>query len=128
MTIRGRHGMGVYGRTFFWSVLGWLTTFAWFAAFLHALALPLPYPSVVVGATFATLAKAIPFVTVGGFGAHDAGWAFGFHLVGMPLEAAIASGLVVNLLTLLASLLVVLFTHLLPGARSVLSYRWWLRK
>lgn len=99
------HRVGAYGRVFFWSILGWLTTFAWFASFLQAFHVSVQYPLVVVGATFATLSKAIPFVTVGGFGAHEAGWALGFHLVGMPLETAIVSGFAVNILTLLASLL-----------------------
>ena len=63
------HQLKVYGRLFFWSILGWLTTFAWFAAFLHALHVPIRYPLVVVGATFATLSKAIPFLTISGFGA-----------------------------------------------------------
>ncbi len=99
------HHIGTYGRVFLWSLLGWLTTFAWFAAFLQAIHVPVRYPLVVVGATLATLSKAIPLVTVGGLGAHEAGWALGFHLVGMPLEAAIASGFTVNILTLLASLM-----------------------
>ena len=98
------HHVGTYGRVFFWSILGWLTTFAWFAAFLQAIHVPVRYPLVVVGATFATLSKAIPFVTTGGFGAHEVGWTLGFRLVGVPLETAVASGFAVNILTLLASL------------------------
>lgn len=99
------HRVGTYGRVFFWSILGWLTTFAWLAAFLQAIHAPVRYPLVIVGATLATLSKAIPLVTVGGLGAHEAGWALGFRLVGMPLEAAIASGFAVNILTLLASII-----------------------
>ena len=98
------HDPGLYGRVFLWSVLGWLTTFAWFAAFLQAIHTPASYSLVVVGAAFAALSKAIPFVTVGGFGAHEAGWTLGFQLGGMPLETAVASGFAVNILTLLASL------------------------
>jgi uncharacterized membrane protein YbhN (UPF0104 family) len=98
------HHIGTYGQVFFWSILGWLTTFAWFAAFLQAIHVPVRYPLVIVGATLATLSKAIPLVTVGGLGAHEAGWALGFRLVGMPLGMAIASGFAVNVLTLFASL------------------------
>ena len=94
---------GAYGRVFVYSLLGWMSTFAWFAAFLQAVGVPIRYPRVIAGATFATLSKALPFVTVGGLGAHEAGWTLGFHLVGLPLETAIASGLAVNLLTLLLS-------------------------
>ena len=94
-----------YLGTLFWSILVWLTTFAWFAAFMEAIGLGMDYPLVVVGATFAMLAKAVPLVTVGGFGAHEAGWAVGFGLVGMTGQLAIASGFAVNILTLLASVL-----------------------
>lgn len=97
------HGR-IYLKTFLWSILGWLSTFAWFAAFLQAFDLPIPYTFVVVGATFAVLANAIPFITVGGFGAHDAGWAFGFSLTGMGWETAVVTGFAVNVLTILASI------------------------
>ncbi len=94
-----------YGLTLLWSLPIWLCTFAWFSSFLSAFGLPMPYPLVVVGATFASLAKAIPFITIGGFGAHEAGWTLGFTLVGMERTAAIASGFAVNILTLLTSAL-----------------------
>jgi uncharacterized membrane protein YbhN (UPF0104 family) len=100
------HTLKIYSLVFGWSLAGWLTTFAWFAAFMQAINVPVPYPSVIVGATFATLTKALPFITVGGFGAHEAGWAFGFHLIGMTADLAIASGFAVNILTLLASIIV----------------------
>lgn len=92
-----------YVATMAWSLVVWLATFAWFAAFMQAMGLGMPYPEVVIGATFAMLAKAIPFITVGGFGAHEAGWALGFGLLGMPTATAIASGFAVNILTLVAS-------------------------
>lgn len=99
------HHPRIYGKAFGWSLLAWLCTFAWFAAFLQAFDLPTPYPLVVIGATFAVLANAIPFITVGGFGAHDAGWAFGFSLMGMGWETAVATGFAVNVLTVVASVL-----------------------
>lgn len=101
------HHIRTYCWALFWSLLGWLGTFAWFRAFLTAVHLPIPYPLVVVGATFATLAKALPFLTVGGFGAHDAGWGLGFRLVDQPLNLALAGGFAVNLLTLATSVLFV---------------------
>ncbi len=91
--------------TLFWSLLTWLGVFAWFTAFLHAMHAPYPFPMVVIGATFASLAKAIPLLTVSGFGAHEAGWALGFGLTGMPMDLAIATGFAVNLLTLFSAIL-----------------------
>lgn len=86
-----------------WSLLAWVGTFAWFAACMRGLGVELPFTLVIVGATFAVLAKAIPFITVGGFGAHEAGWTVGFTLVGIATSQAIATGFAVNVLTLLAS-------------------------
>lgn len=97
------HSFRIYAATLGWSIVTWAATFAWFAAFMQAIKIGQPLGLVVVGATFAMLAKAVPFITVGGFGAHEAGWTLGFSLVGMPVAQAIASGFAVNLLTLLAS-------------------------
>ncbi len=92
-----------YAITLGWSLLTWIGTFAWFAASMQGIGVGQPFGLVVVGATFASLAKALPFITVGGFGAHEAGWTIGFSLVGMPVATAIASGFAVNILTLLMS-------------------------
>ncbi len=88
-----------------WSLLVWLCTFAWFAAFLQAIGLPYPYMLVIVGATFGSLAKAIPFITIGGFGAYEAGWALGFGLTGMDRVTALSSGFTVNILILTTSII-----------------------
>ena len=95
----------IYLLTLGWSLVNWLGMFAWVTAFLYAMGVPYPYPFVIIGATFASLAKALPFFTVSGFGAHEAGWAMGFGLTGMPLGQAIATGFAVNILTLFSSLL-----------------------
>ena len=92
-----------YAVTLGWSLLTWIGTFAWFGASMQGIGVGQPFGLVVVGATFASLAKAVPFITVGGFGAHEAGWTVGFSLVGMPVGTAIASGFAVNILTLLMS-------------------------
>jgi len=94
-----------YGLTALWSLLIWLGTFAWFWAFLTATGIRTRAAEMVVGATFAVLSKAMPFITIGGLGTHEAGWTVGFVLVGFDKHTAIASGFAVNILTLLASLL-----------------------
>lgn len=93
----------IYARVYGWSIVIWLCTFAWFDAFLQAIGFAVDYTLVIVGATFASLAKALPFITVGGFGAHEAGWTLGFRLTGMNSSAAIISGFAVNILTLAMS-------------------------
>ena len=86
------------------SLLTWLGTFAWFACFLASLGVRTGLSQTIVGATFAVLTKALPFITLGGLGAHEAGWTVGFMLVGFDKETAIATGFAVNILTLLSSL------------------------
>lgn len=102
-TLRRVRSVRIYTRALGWSLLVWLAMFACFTSFLHAIRLPQPYSLVVVGSTFATLAKAVPMLTVGGFGAHEAGWALGFSLTGMDTALAITSGFAVNILILLTS-------------------------
>ena len=102
-TLRRVRSPRTYAQTLAWSLLVWLAMFACFTAFLAAIRLPQRYAIVIVGSTFATLAKAIPLITIGGFGAHEAGWALGFRLTGMETTTAITSGFAVNILLLLAS-------------------------
>jgi uncharacterized protein (TIRG00374 family) len=103
ITFRRMRNVRTYSLTFAWSIAIWLATFAWFASLMQAIGVGRRYPLVVVGSTFASLAKAIPFVTIGGFGAHEAGWTVGYSLTGMDTATAIASGFAVNILTLLMS-------------------------
>lgn len=105
VALKQMRSLSIYLRTFGWSVGIWLSTFAWFEAFLNAIGMPIRYTIVVVGATFASLAKALPLVTIGGFGAHEAGWSLGFSLTGMESSAAIASGFTINILTFTMSVL-----------------------
>jgi uncharacterized membrane protein YbhN (UPF0104 family) len=87
-----------------WSLVIWLCTFLWFQAFLISVGVHTGFMTMTIGATFAVLSKAIPFISVGGLGAHEAGWTLGFMLIGFDAALAISSGLVVNILTLLSSI------------------------
>jgi uncharacterized protein (TIRG00374 family) len=93
-----------YLLVFGWSLFVWCGTFAWFYAFLRSMHIQVVVDSLVVGSTFAVLSKAVPFISVGGLGAHEAGWTVGFMLVGFDKTTAISSGFAVNILTLLSSL------------------------
>jgi uncharacterized protein (TIRG00374 family) len=86
-----------------WSLLVWFGTFTWFYAFLRGTGIQVAVTSLIVGSTFAVLSKAIPFISIGGLGAHEVGWTAGFILVGLDKTTAIASGFAVNILTILSS-------------------------
>jgi len=88
---------------FMQSLLVWLCTFAWFYAFLRSIGVETMPASMIVGSTFAVLSKAIPFISIGGLGAHEAGWTVGFFLIGFDKTTAILSGFAVNILTMLTS-------------------------
>ena len=102
---------------FVWSILVWVGTFAWFYAFLQSISMVPTIAGLVIGSTFAVLSKAVPFISVGGLGAHEAGWTLGFLLVGFDRTLAILSGLAVNLLTMIVSLI-------LGGPALLILKRW----
>jgi hypothetical protein len=118
----------VYSTTLLYSLFIWLATYGWFAAFLRGIGTPQGFGEVALGASFAVIAKSLPLSSFGGFGAHEAGWAFGFALLGQQVDMAIVSGLAVNVLTLVSSLLcgtASLAWLAVRSGRSLLSYRPW---
>ena len=93
----------VYWPALFHSFLIWLGTYFWFASYLKGVGLPMDIGRVILGASFAVLSKSLPIGSIGGLGAHEAGWTLGFTLLGQEVSTAILGGLAVNLLTLLGS-------------------------
>jgi glycosyltransferase 2 family protein len=115
----------VIGGAVVYSLLLWLVTYAWFDAFLRAIGGSMGFVPTVLGASFAAVSKALPIGSIGGFGAHEAGWALGFALLGQETGAAILSGFTVNVLTLLASALfgsLSLIGLALRSGRSIRSF------
>ncbi len=101
--IEAIHSFRRYVFVFAWSLFIWGATFAWFYAFLWGMGIQPTWLITIVGSTFGVLSKAIPFISVGGLGAHEAGWTVGFMLVGFDKSLAISSGFAVNILTILTS-------------------------
>jgi uncharacterized protein (TIRG00374 family) len=99
------HTVKRYVYVMIWSIVIWICTFAWFYAFLRGVEIHPAATSMVVGSTFAVLSKAIPFISIGGLGAHEAGWTVGYLLIGFDRTTAILSGFAVNLLTLVTSVI-----------------------
>ena len=54
----------------------------------------------IVGISLAQAASALPIATVGTFGAYEAGWTAGLVMVGLPIDAAVVSGVATQLSTL----------------------------
>jgi uncharacterized protein (TIRG00374 family) len=93
----------VYAGVFLSSLAIWVITFVWIFLLIRSIGIGVPLSQAVIGSTFGILSKAIPFSSIGGWGAHEAGWSAGFILTGMPAQLAISSGFAVNTLIILTS-------------------------
>jgi uncharacterized protein (TIRG00374 family) len=85
------------------SIVLWVGIFGCFWLILKGLGYGPGFLQVIFGATFSVFSKALPWLTIGGIGAHESGWTVGFMLQGWDKVDAIASGFAVNLFTLLTS-------------------------
>jgi uncharacterized membrane protein YbhN (UPF0104 family) len=106
------------------AVFGWtVTIWAWqvlaFGLVLRSFAVDLPVWGVVLGVSFAQLAAAVPVASIGSVGTHEAGWVLGFGLAGLDTSTALASGIVVQFLTMLLAAAVALPSWLYLRARGV---------
>ncbi len=85
------------------SIVLWVGIFGCFWLILKGLGYSPGFSQVIFGATFSVFSKALPWLTIGGIGAHESGWTVGFMLQGWDKVDAIASGFAVNLFTLITS-------------------------
>ena len=85
------------------SLMIWLLIFAWIYLLMLSLGIEVTLKQSILGSTFGILSKAIPFSSIGGWGAHEVGWTAGFMLLGFPSSLAISSGFAVNTLIILTS-------------------------
>jgi len=112
----------VYLSTFAVTLVIWATTFLTFYVFLRGFGISVSPPAALCGATAAVAASSLPINGIGGFGAVEVGWAAGFIAVGLSKQAAISSGVAMNLTTfvysaLLAGIgLIVMARRNVPGA------------
>ena len=93
----------VYAGVFATSLVIWLLVFGWIFMLIRSLGIDVTLQQSILGSTFGILSKAVPFSSIGGWGAHEVGWAAGFTLIGFPSSLAISSGFAVNTLIILTS-------------------------
>lgn len=79
----------------------WLMIFLTFEAFLLGFGVELSFLKMIFGSTVAVITNALPIGGIGNWGTHEAGWAVGFLMTGLPKEQAIATGLGVHILVLI---------------------------
>jgi len=101
------------------TVLVWFGIFGCFWALMRPEGLdPI---SVILGASSAALAGALPVNGIGAFGSHEAGWTFGFTLLGLESSRALATGIMTNVIATLFALAlggVSMIAHALAGAHG----------
>jgi uncharacterized protein (TIRG00374 family) len=93
----------IYAGVFITSLVNWLLVFGWIFMLIRSLGIDVSLQQSIMGSTFGILSKAVPFSSIGGWGAHEVGWAAGFTLMGFPSSLAISSGFAVNTLIILTS-------------------------
>jgi uncharacterized membrane protein YbhN (UPF0104 family) len=93
----------VYSGVIATSLLIWVMVFCWIYLLIRSLGIEVTLEQSIIGSTFGILSKAIPFSSIGGWGAHEVGWTAGFMLVGFPSSLAISSGFAVNTLIIATS-------------------------
>lgn len=85
------------------SLVIWILVFLWIYLLMRSLNIEVTLVQSILGSTFGILSKAIPFTSIGGWGAHEVGWTAGFTLIGFPSTLAISSGFAVNTLIIITS-------------------------
>jgi hypothetical protein len=93
----------IYAGVFLTSLAIWLLIFGWIFMLIRSLGIEVSLDQSILGSTFGILSKAVPFSSIGGWGAHEVGWTAGFMLIGFPSTLAISSGFAVNTLIILTS-------------------------
>lgn len=96
----------------------WLLVFAFYAVLARGFGLPadLGFAEAAFGSGLAVTFNLLPVNGIAGFGTQEAGWSFGFELLGFDRDLALASGIGAHLVQLFNVCLFGLVGHVLMGA------------
>jgi uncharacterized membrane protein YbhN (UPF0104 family) len=95
-----RHGRCLWP-SMIYTVLVWGCLLFLFHEVMRLTGNPTGIAETIVGSSFANGTQLLPINTFGSFGSLEAGWTFGFALMGVPAAAAFASGLVLHVMVVL---------------------------
>ena len=93
----------IYAGVLLTSLVIWIGVFGWIYILIQSLGIAVTLDQSILGSTFGILSKAVPFSSIGGWGAHEVGWTAGFMLIGFSKDLAISSGFAVNTLIIITS-------------------------
>jgi glycosyltransferase 2 family protein len=80
------------------SLASWVMIFSTFYAYMKGFGIEIPLTKMVFGSTIAVIGNALPISGIGNWGTLEAGWAFGFLMVGLSKEKAIATGFGIHII------------------------------
>ncbi|PPS40920.1 lysylphosphatidylglycerol synthase transmembrane domain-containing protein [Chroococcidiopsis sp. TS-821] len=88
-------------KLFSYSILLWLTIFILFWVVLQSLGFSMSLSEVVLGSSLANLTQLLPVGTLGNIGTLEAGWVFGFTLLGYDSYRTLTAGIVMHVIVIL---------------------------
>lgn len=114
--VAARTGPGRIPAAIALSALVWFGIFAFYSVLCGGFGLTGPaFPEVALGSSLAVATNLLPINALAGFGTQETGWVLGFGLVGVPRDAALATGVAVHLVQLADVVLFGLLGHLGMG-------------
>ncbi|OKH25337.1 lysylphosphatidylglycerol synthase transmembrane domain-containing protein [Chroogloeocystis siderophila] len=88
-------------KLFSYSILLWLTIFILFWVVLQSLGFSMSLSEVILGSSLANLTQLLPVSTLGNIGTLEAGWVFGFTLLGYDSYHTLTAGIVMHIIVIL---------------------------
>ena len=78
------------------SLMNWICIFMIFNTVLQSVGIVVTVHEMVIGAAIASLSQFLPVSTLGNFGTLEAGWTAGFMMVGVDMQEALSSALILH--------------------------------
>ncbi|MBE9191771.1 flippase-like domain-containing protein [Gloeocapsopsis crepidinum LEGE 06123] len=95
--------LSLHLKLFSYSILLWLAIFILFWVVLQSLGFSMSLSEVVLGSSLANLTQLLPISTLGNIGTLEAGWVFGFTLLGFDSYRMLTAGIVMHVIVILAA-------------------------
>ncbi|MES1026053.1 lysylphosphatidylglycerol synthase transmembrane domain-containing protein [Gloeocapsa sp. BRSZ] len=93
--------LSLHLKLFSYSILLWLIIFVLFWVVLQSLGFSLSLSEVILGSSLANLTQLLPVSTLGNIGTLEAGWVFGFTLLGYDSYHTLTAGIVMHIIVIL---------------------------
>lgn len=96
----------LFGYVFVTSIAVWCSQYSMLCVLANAMGIALTLWCMIFAITFVFFTTILPIQTIGGFGIIESGWAFGFMVMGVSKNEAIASGFSIHIIMLIFALVI----------------------